>query len=268
MYPLFGLLAALGIVMWRVVKNSTPGVWTPERQALYRVAISTETDAGKLKALAAKFRADGFPEEASNLEARAALPSMHGEKRAKYAAIARKAFRSRNPAAVREVAAGYERLGMGATAEALRNTAAGIDVAKRSGQFRGAPFPTGFHLALVPNGAPAASPSPSGGVPDGGAPNGGQPADMAAQHAALHQDHAALHQDHGQLSAEHGIIMAALQDIQAKLSGAPWLQGVNVGGEGATECIVVYVTDATPDVIDAIPTHARGVPVRVVDGRG
>lgn len=268
MYPLLGLLAALGIVMWRVAKNSIPGVWTPERQALYRVALATETDPKKLAALSAKYAAEGFPEQAAALKARIAIPSMTGEDRRAMQAIVRKAFGSKKPHAVRNVAAGCERLGMGATAEGLRQYAIGLDIAQKSFGFRGAPFPNQFHGATSSG---VAVPQPPPGAVEG-PPNG--PIDvsstdaMRVQHEALHQDHRALHRDHAALHADHGIIMAALTDIQSKLNGAPWLQGVTVAGEGNTECIVVLVTDATPDVIDAIPTHSRGVPVRVQDGRG
>jgi hypothetical protein len=258
---IFGLVALLGWGAWRMLHNKVPGNWTPERQAMYRVAMAFETDPDRLRDYAKKFADDGFPRHAANLYARSRIPQMAGEERAKYAAVARKALSSQKPDAVREVAAGYEQAGMGAAAEAMRDYARGLDVIAKAKSYRGAPYQRQYHLIAVPQPAVAAPPT---------APNDAPTADPnAPAHAALRQDHVGLHQDHTKLSTEHHHIMTAIHDLQTKLGGAPWLRGVAVGGEDeATMCILVHVTDATPDVVDAVPTHSMGVPVYVRDARG
>jgi hypothetical protein len=267
MFGILGVLAALGLGIWRLARNRVPGLWTPERQALYRVAIAFETDPTKLSALAAKFQDEGFPDKAAALRARAKLPTVNGEETAKYATIARKAFGSKNPEAVRAVAAGFEQSGRGATADALRDYATGLDVTVRVIPLVDNPFPTTFHTARKPLGPmPNANPS---GPPGTSGPATSSAPQGAPTHADLRADHAALHQDHAGLAADHQKILAAIEEVNRKLAGAPWLAGVQPGGDSPdTACVLVIVTDITPAVTDAVPTHARGVPVYVRDVRG
>jgi hypothetical protein len=146
---MFGLaiLAAVAYSFWRWQRNKEPGLWTPERAALYRSAMRFEHIPEKLLKLAAYYEKEGFPDKSKNLMARAELATHH-QRMAEYGVadprmatildatdlrnrIMRRALTSQNPVAIEEVAASFEGEGCGASAEVLRDIAHGLEVAQR-----------------------------------------------------------------------------------------------------------------------------------------
>jgi len=153
------LIGAAAFGAWRWSRNRKPGVWTPERAALYATAMRYERDPAKLAHWADFFAKEGFPDKANALRARIQIPKVHGEGRSQRAAIARRAFGSENAEAVRAVAARYEGLGCGATADLLHRHARGLEVAAQVPPWAG---PTAIPpwAGLAPYAAPPPPPPP------------------------------------------------------------------------------------------------------------
>jgi hypothetical protein len=125
------LLLASGVFgLWRWHQNQKPALWTPERHAIYSTAMRYERDPKKLAHWADWFAKEGLHPQASALRARIQVPSIHGEGRTTRAEIVRRALRSRNHEAVRELAVGYEKQGYGATANALHGYARGLELSR------------------------------------------------------------------------------------------------------------------------------------------
>lgn len=129
---MFGFAVAIFLALgyWRYRVNRIPGLWTSEREAMYRFAMQHERDPRKLKEIADHFESDGFQDRANALRARAALASSSVTSQAAYDQVMRKALLSQNPDVVRAVAARYERSGRGASADLLRNYAEGVEARK------------------------------------------------------------------------------------------------------------------------------------------
>jgi hypothetical protein len=124
-------LAAVAVfVLWRWNANRQTGTWTPERRALYRFALSVEREPGRINKVASYFQREGFPAEALALRQRVHLPSIAGERRDDRARLMRAALASRRPDGVRALAAGFECLGYGASSDALRSWARGLELAR------------------------------------------------------------------------------------------------------------------------------------------
>jgi hypothetical protein len=124
-------LAAIAVfVLWRFSANRQTGTWTPERRALYRFALSVEREPARISKVANYFQREGFPAEAIALRQRTNLPSIAGERRDDRARLMRAALASRRPDGVRALAAGFECLGYGASSDALRSWARGLELAR------------------------------------------------------------------------------------------------------------------------------------------
>src|ERR1700731_3825948 len=104
---------ALGLFgVWALLsRQAGAGEWNPERAAVYDYNIRYERDPAKLKHWADFFSKQGFPQQSASLRARMNVPKVHGEGRAFRADIVRRALMSQNPAAIRELAVGFEREG-------------------------------------------------------------------------------------------------------------------------------------------------------------
>lgn len=133
--PLLPLaVLSLAGIAWRVnstrksAKHVDPAV-AAERAVIYDLAINSKADPDKLRTLAQAFREEGMEVEADMIEKRAALAEAPPDVKAERTAIYKQALGSKNPEAIREVAAGFDELGASGAAVKLRSVATGLETA-------------------------------------------------------------------------------------------------------------------------------------------
>jgi hypothetical protein len=99
---------------------------TPERQAVYEVALNEAKDPAKIEALAATFAAEGLTAQARILQKRAELRRLPPEIKAARKEAFRKALSSTNKAAILDLAREYQAQGCGGAARKLYEYAQGL----------------------------------------------------------------------------------------------------------------------------------------------
>lgn len=115
-------------ILWRYyVNKANTGDLTPERQAVYDVAMSLTRDPGKLNVLANAFESAGLHEQAASLRKRAKIPDLSQASHEARQRAFKKALGSANPSAIRDLADAFEREGLGRAASILRDQASGIE---------------------------------------------------------------------------------------------------------------------------------------------
>lgn len=109
-------------------KGPGKGVLTPERQHYFETAIKDLKDPEKLRNLAKTFREQGLPMHADMLEKRANLRAIPEAKKKERRAIFKRAMKSTDINAIRNLANAYEREGCTGAAKELRDYAASLPV--------------------------------------------------------------------------------------------------------------------------------------------
>lgn len=109
-------------------KGPGKGVLTPERQHFFEVAIKECKDPEKLRIFAKKYREQGLPMHAEMLEKRANLRAIPNDKKKERRAIFKRAMKSTDINAIRNLANAYEREGCTGAARELREYAASLPV--------------------------------------------------------------------------------------------------------------------------------------------
>lgn len=147
-------------ILWRYYAHKTNvGDLTPERQAVYSMAISFEKDPERLNRLADAFKEAGLFEQARALRNRAKLPTVPANVQLARAAALKQALSSTDPVAIRGLALVFESQGAGASAGILRDYAQGLEQAL--------PIPP---VQLTPSNPPAQHPEEQLQHPEGQAP--------------------------------------------------------------------------------------------------
>jgi hypothetical protein len=119
-----------GFLLWRFfVNKNNPTVLTPERQAVYSMAMAFQQDPKKLLALADAFDKVGHGEQAKALRKRAALPTLPANVQAARQKAFKNALNSHDPKTIHSLADVFESQGMGRAAGMLRDYAEGLDTA-------------------------------------------------------------------------------------------------------------------------------------------
>ena len=126
------VMALGGLAFHQTVKREKQGpgkgVVTAQRQNIFETAMRDIEDPAKLRQLAATFREQGLPAQADMLEKRAKLRELpEPVKKARRDAF-RKAIKSTDPNAVRNVANAFEKQGAMGAAESLRQYAASLPI--------------------------------------------------------------------------------------------------------------------------------------------
>jgi hypothetical protein len=137
--PLVAIVAALGF--WRFRRNTTPGLWTPERAALYTATMRYERDPRKLLYWSKFFAKEGLPVQAQALKNRTQVPGIHGEGRVMRSDIVRRALASNNAPGIAELGRVFEVQGYGATADMLKSYARGIELCRQIPYIEPSPEP-------------------------------------------------------------------------------------------------------------------------------
>ena len=106
--------------------SAPDGVVTPERQAVYNVAMNSVPDPEKLKNLAAAFKKVQLPDMADALYQRALLRALPPGVKQQRREVFRKAMKSTNVSAIRGVAAALHGEGCTGAAAALTRYANGL----------------------------------------------------------------------------------------------------------------------------------------------
>jgi len=102
-----GIIAAMSAVAaWRV-RNRKPKGLTPQRRAVFEGALATLKDPTKLRELADVYTKEGLTSEADILRKRAAIRELPKAVKLQRKAVFKKAINSKNPDAIREVAAAF-----------------------------------------------------------------------------------------------------------------------------------------------------------------
>jgi|ERR1700690_3244155 len=115
-------------ILWRYYAHKTnDGDLTPERQAVYSMAMSFEKDPERLNTLSDAFRKAGLYEQARALANRAKLPTLPANVQLARAQALKAALSSTDPTAVRGLALVFESQGAGASAGFLRDYAQGLE---------------------------------------------------------------------------------------------------------------------------------------------
>jgi hypothetical protein len=115
-------------ILWRYYAHKTNvGELTPERQAVYSMAMSFERDPERLNTLANAFKEAGLFEQARALRNRAKLPTLPANVQLARTAALKAALNSTDPASIRGLALVFESQGAGASAGILRDYAQGLE---------------------------------------------------------------------------------------------------------------------------------------------
>lgn len=109
-------------------KGPGKGVLTPERQHFFEFAIKECKDPEKLRSLAKTYREQGLAMHADMLEKRANLRAIPEDKKKERRAIFKRAMKSTDINAIRNLANAYEREGCTGAAKELRDYAASLPV--------------------------------------------------------------------------------------------------------------------------------------------
>jgi hypothetical protein len=118
-------------ILWRYYANvhANTGDLTPERQAVYEMAMKFARDPQKLAVLADAFDSAGLHKEASALRKRSKLPSLPANVQAARQRALREALSSMDPDHVKKLAVAFEAEGLGSAAAILRDYASGLESA-------------------------------------------------------------------------------------------------------------------------------------------
>lgn len=117
------IAGVVGLAAWKATKKKG---MTPERKKIFDAAMRTLNDPVKLRTLADSFEKEGLKAEAGELRKRAAIfsaPKSVLEERKK---VFKKAMDSKNPSAIKKVAAAFHKVGHYEAASKLRSYAKGF----------------------------------------------------------------------------------------------------------------------------------------------
>ena len=116
------------LLLWRYYANkNNPTDLTPERQAVYSMAMTFTKDPQRLEILAKAFSDAGLTEQAKALRNRSRLPTLPENVKAARAQALKAALSSTDPVAIKALAKVFESQGMGAAANMLKDYAQGLD---------------------------------------------------------------------------------------------------------------------------------------------
>jgi hypothetical protein len=118
-------------LVWRYYanKDAQSGDFTPERAAVYAMAMKFAKDPSKLVMLADAFDAAGLPDQARALRKRSKLPSLPANVQAARQQAMRDALSSMDPEHVKKLAKAFEAEGLGQAAAILKDYASGLESA-------------------------------------------------------------------------------------------------------------------------------------------
>ena len=132
--PLLPILVSLfGAAAWHQAskkdsKGPGKGVLTAERQHYYETAMKELQDPDKLRELARTYREQGLPAHADMLEKRANLRALPENIKLARREVYKKAMKSTDATAIRNLANVYEQQGATGAAKSLRDYAASLPV--------------------------------------------------------------------------------------------------------------------------------------------
>jgi hypothetical protein len=104
--PVVLLASMSALAAWRV-RNRKPKGLTPQRRAVFEGALVTLKDPTKLRELADVYTKEGLTSEADILRKRAAIRELPKAIKLQRKAVFKKAINSKNPDAIRDVAAAF-----------------------------------------------------------------------------------------------------------------------------------------------------------------
>jgi hypothetical protein len=147
-------------ILWRYYAHKTNvGELTPERQAVYSMAMTFEKDPVRLTTLADAFKTAGLYEQARALRNRAKLPTLPANVQLARGQALKAALSSTDPVAVRGLALVFESEGAGSAAGILRDYAQGLE--------QSLPIPP---VQMTPHNPPAPHPDDQQRPPEAQAP--------------------------------------------------------------------------------------------------
>jgi hypothetical protein len=119
-------------LVWRYYANAhaNTGDFTPERAAVYAMAMKFAKDPSKLQTLADAFDDAGLHDQARALRKRSKLPSLPANVQAARQKAMREALASTDAEHVKKLAAAFEQEGLGAAAAILKDYASGLESAQ------------------------------------------------------------------------------------------------------------------------------------------
>lgn len=104
--PIVIFVGLVGSAAWRSMKRNPKGL-TAERRAIYEGAISSLKEPEKLQELAAEFEREGLKEESAMLRKRAAVRNLPNNVKKQRKAIFRAGMKSKDPDAIKALAAQF-----------------------------------------------------------------------------------------------------------------------------------------------------------------
>jgi hypothetical protein len=132
MFSLDPLTVGGGILLWKLFQKSTGpgfGAMTPQREEIYKNALEHLQDPAKLKSLAEAFEREGLKAQGAVLRRRADWRSRDENTKKKHEEIFQKALKSKNVAAILEVALAFESMTATLKAKQLRDYADSLKAA-------------------------------------------------------------------------------------------------------------------------------------------
>jgi len=130
---LLGLVAGGYYAKTQADKVPPKGELTPERQVIFETALNEVKEPVKLRALAKAFREQGLTKEADILEKRAALRDLPADVKEARRDAYRKGMESRDPIAIDNLAAAFDKEGATGAAAALRKQAEAVRAEYKAG---------------------------------------------------------------------------------------------------------------------------------------
>jgi hypothetical protein len=121
---------AIAVGAWVIYSNIKEGSinLNPERAGIHAFAMRFVKDPAKLNKLADAYDREGLSVQAASLRKRAALPSLNPKVQATRQAALKAGLKSTNPVAVEKLATAFDKQGAGASADILKQYAAGLKV--------------------------------------------------------------------------------------------------------------------------------------------
>ncbi len=116
----------------RAGRKPSKGKLTAEREAVLKAALETIKDPAKLRSLADAYEKEGLKDEANLLRKRAKIPELPKEIKDARQKVFRDTLKSKDPVAVRKVAAAFRKEGCTAAATRLEEYAKGLDAAAKA----------------------------------------------------------------------------------------------------------------------------------------
>ncbi len=120
------LTIGTGLVIWKLLQRSTGpgfGTMTPQRDEIFKNALEHLQDPEKLKSLADAFEREGLKAQAAILKRRSEWRARDEKTKASHEEIFQKALKSKNVAAILEVALAFESMTATLKAKQLRDHA-------------------------------------------------------------------------------------------------------------------------------------------------